>query len=91
MWVKGFPSPRAFPVRASKRRITCERKRERGHSKSTVRMILKFYSKHGVFPSPFSSLLSRMAMVSLLSETLWAFRISALIPRNFGDDINRPS
>lgn len=63
-------------------------KKEQGkntvHSVHVIIMVI-------VMPSPFSSLLSRMAMVSLLSETPWAFRMSALMPGNLGEDINRPS
>lgn len=39
----------------------------------------------------FSSALSFIAMVSLLRETVCAFRISVLIPGNFGEERKRPS
>lgn len=39
----------------------------------------------------FSSALSFIAMVSLLRDTVCAFRISVLIPGNFGEEMSRPS
>lgn len=39
----------------------------------------------------FSSALSFIAMVSLLRDTVCAFRISVLIPGNFGEEMKRPS
>lgn len=40
---------------------------------------------------PFSSALSFTARVSLLRDTIWAFKMSVLIPGNFGEEINLPS
>lgn len=39
----------------------------------------------------FSSALSFIAIVSLLRDTACAFRISVLIPGNFGEEMKRPS
>lgn len=74
---------------ASKKRMTDDEKKREKNVRLSVWLLKSLFLED--VPQPFSSLLSRIAIVSLLSETAWAFRMSALIPRNFGDDINRPS
>lgn len=87
---QGFSIAMGFSGQGVKEKDDWGGKRNIEFIKSTVNPIYNI-SAATEAPSPFSSLLSRMAMVSLLSETTWAFRMSALIPGNLGDDISRPS